>query len=541
VYARSVPRPLLALLLAATFAVGCSSEPRPSTDASAYGFDAAAGLDRPDVASAPEVAALDAVEAGLDADPPCRQASDCAGDPGGALCHVASGQCVRCLASADACPITAHCDDGTHACVAGCRADEGCVAASDGGVSDASDGAVTAGHCDLAAHACVACLETAHCPSGTVCVGRACVPGCSDALVCTTGRRCCGGGCVDEATDIANCGACGRACAYPHAAAVCAVSACAMGPCEAGYADCDRDPANGCEVDTRADLAHCGACGRACTVANATPACRGGVCAPLACNEGFGDCDGDPANGCETNLYNNQDHCGACVGACTGGTLCNYNRCAPAICCADLHGRLPALPSGVYPLQGSTTPYTAYCDMTTDGGGWTLVLTVGSAATDQLTFAAEAWTDVSVVNGDMNDPSLDITRRNQGFFQVPVLSEMKVCLGDRDHCVRELFYDSSTQSVFLGPERLSTHAVTDYSAWGYAGGLGCGRAGFNVTVAGGARCRYGVLFDRGATCGAGTDSGLGIGCRAGNGTGISAGQGDGALPLRRTRAWVWVR
>ena len=213
------------LLFAAALSAGCASDPRPTTDASAFGLlDAVVGLDQP-VAPADrgalDAGALDVPAVGMDVDPPCRQSNDCIGHAEGALCHVPSGRCVTCLAAADSCPLTEHCDDAVHACVAGCRSDQGCFA-GDGGLPDAADGSVGPLHCDQGAHACVACLETLHCPSGTVCVGHACVPGCSDALICTTGRLCCAGGCVDESADPLNCGACGRACAFAHAAPTCA-------------------------------------------------------------------------------------------------------------------------------------------------------------------------------------------------------------------------------------------------------------------------------------------------------------------------------
>ncbi len=54
--------------------------------------------------------------------------------------------------------------------------------------------------------------------------------------------------------------------------------------------------------DLRADSANCGACGRACTAAqNASPLCSGRACS-FACVDGFADCDGEPANGCEADL-----------------------------------------------------------------------------------------------------------------------------------------------------------------------------------------------------------------------------------------------
>jgi hypothetical protein len=70
--------------------------------------------------------------------------------------------------------------------------------------------------------------------------------------------------------------------------------------CDAGVADCDRNPANGCETDLTATVAHCGMCGRACaTGANATGACASAMCTST-CNPGFADCDGNAANGCES-------------------------------------------------------------------------------------------------------------------------------------------------------------------------------------------------------------------------------------------------
>lgn len=79
--------------------------------------------------------------------------------------------------------------------------------------------------------------------------------------------------------------------------------------CDGQDNDCDE------EVDeasaTMNDPNHCGACDVACEIPNAVPACRGGVCALLRCVDGWVDCDGDIANGCETE--SDGTSCAACA------------------------------------------------------------------------------------------------------------------------------------------------------------------------------------------------------------------------------------
>lgn len=59
------------------------------------------------------------------------------------------------------------------------------------------------------------------------------------------------------------------------------------------------------------DVNNCGACGIVCGSANGFPSCISGTC-QIACNAGWGNCDGVAASGCETNLSTdvNCGHCG---------------------------------------------------------------------------------------------------------------------------------------------------------------------------------------------------------------------------------------
>jgi hypothetical protein len=285
----------------------------------------ATALDAPVIDAPVDIPVVDVPAA--DVPPPrCAGDNDCAGNELGLrVCDTASGRCVACTPANDRCAPSQHCSAATLQCVDGCRADEGCV--GDAGVPDSG---ATGERCDTAAHRCVACVVDAHCPAGQLCVGNACAAGCSPARPCPGGDTCCSGACVDTQANTAHCGACGGACALPRASAACLAGRCAVGRCDDGFADCDGDATNGCEVDTRTSPAHCGACNNACRVANATAVCALGACGLGNCDTGFADCDGDPANGCEVDTRTSTTHCGACNNLCRAANA--TAACAMGVC-----------------------------------------------------------------------------------------------------------------------------------------------------------------------------------------------------------------
>ncbi|MSP60531.1 MAG: hypothetical protein EXR72_09360 [Myxococcales bacterium] len=290
------------------------------------------------------------------------------------VCDPSSGQCVACLPATDACAPGSHCEKimGGYQCSPGCKIDKDCPAvATDGGVAPKP---VCCNH---------QCQDVASSAANCGKCGMACV----------NAAACCGGLCLDVSKDAKNCGGCGQVCpsgALVHATIACVQSACVVQGCAGGYADCDKDPGNGCEAQLQTDPAHCGMCGMFCSIINgvgacnngcvlkscyagfadcnksvgdgceaattkdpqncgacgklcpappnATAGCFGGVCTVGGCQAGFGDCDGNGQNGCETTLASDAKHCGVCGNDCGqalhGIAGCTLGKCVLVSCTA---------------------------------------------------------------------------------------------------------------------------------------------------------------------------------------------------------------
>ena len=170
---------------------------------------------------------------------------------------------------------------------------------------------------------------------GTVCEFPNATPSCKVGrcqLQCTNGFGNCNSdrtdGCELSLSDSAtSCGVCGRVCSATNAVPVCVASLCAVGNCAPGFGDCDQEPTNGCEVDTRIEVNHCGLCGRVCQLPHASSRCEGSTCLVEGCDAGFGDCDLQSPNGCETSLTSDALNCGRCGAVCGPQQICVASRC----------------------------------------------------------------------------------------------------------------------------------------------------------------------------------------------------------------------
>ena len=163
-------------------------------------------------------------------------------------------------------------------------------------------------------------------PNGTACPGGTCQAGVC-VTPCPSGQTLCNNVCVSTLTNPNNCGACGVVCTTLNGIGACINGKCGVGTCNAGFANCDGNAANGCETDISTSTANCGACGAVCTTPNGIGACVNGVCRIGACNPGFADCNGNAADGCETNVNTSATNCGSCGRVCASGTMCVSGVC----------------------------------------------------------------------------------------------------------------------------------------------------------------------------------------------------------------------
>lgn len=219
-----------------------------------------------------------------------------------------------------------------------CQAGE-CTLVCDPGMGDCnndpSDGCETpvgtVAHCGGCDMPCDLANATPACSSG-MCQIETCDPGFDDC----DGQD--GNGCeADLQGSTLTCGACDAPCLEGAnvMTVTCSAGACEI-QCNAGFEDCDDNPANGCEIETAESDQNCGTCGNDCTAAaNGDAECNAGVCQITTCTDPFADCNGDPDDGCETNTDTSAGNCGMCAMGCTfnnATAVCNGGACEIATC-----------------------------------------------------------------------------------------------------------------------------------------------------------------------------------------------------------------
>lgn len=306
-------------------------------------------------------------------------------------------RCGSCAPCPDRVGATASCGGGVcaYACVAGTGDCDG--DRSNGCEADLS-APETCGGCTTV---CAAAADaSATCGAGGMC-----------GFACDAGRADCDGnpsnGCeVDVGADEANCGGCGVPCTgTPGTVATCTLGTCTLA-CAGGRLECDGSTANGCEVDPTADPLHCGSCAPCPAVAGATSGCSASACT-YACATDLRDCDGAAANGCEIDVRSSPTNCGSCGSTCAAPANASAS-CTARVCgfsCTMGFGNCDALPATGCEVPLATT--AAHCGMCGNAcatgrscvastcQGWTSVS--ATAAPSARTNHAAVWTGAEMI------------------------------------------------------------------------------------------------------------------------------------------------
>lgn len=138
-------------------------------------------------------------------------------------------------------------------------------------------------------------------------------PGCAS---CAAGFHLCGGDCVQDNANVPEKGCaqgCSGACAPPsHSSSKCSAQGACDWVCDATFDKTDAGCA--CPMGQIACQSGCAAC---CQNSDCAPhvLCNGGSCG--GCEPGWGDCNNNPADGCETSL-SVDGNCGSCGNSCCG-------------------------------------------------------------------------------------------------------------------------------------------------------------------------------------------------------------------------------
>lgn len=224
----------------------------------------------------------------------------------------------------------------------------------DGGCHDATPGCTTDG-CDPCLGVTCDSPPACHVAPGRCSAGSCAYDPAAPGTACAGGGTCNAGG-VCDAPGTDKCA--GVSCDRPHTTGgTCVDGACQGFACVSGWGNCDSNWDDGCET-ALTTASNCGACGKQCSGADhASPTCKSGKCA-LACNAPWADCDGNAANGCEipTGVANRCDRNG----------LNSSRGCGTAHCGAG-NG------SSMQQSFGSWhCTFCAHCHLWSDGYSWCL-------------------------------------------------------------------------------------------------------------------------------------------------------------------------
>ena len=250
-------------------------------------------------------------------------------------------------------------------------------------------------------------------------------------------------------------------------------------------------------------------------------------------------CDGKSAGAVRHNATTNRVE--ACL---TGGwvplAIEQGTAANPATSCANLYEQ-GVRASGAYWFDpdGSGTPYQTYCDMESDGGGWTLVMKVDTSNPAEMRFSGALWTTDALLNEDDFAFTPGVAKL-ESFNDVP-FQTLRACFPTQgDYCFSHTLaepQDSALEAFAAGTDEVESHPGIN-SGWSTQ--PNCKRFGVNPEV-GGRRVRFGYTANQENDC-ASNDTSLGFGAYS-NAAGVECTSTQCHLGNVNTAlsGYLWVR
>lgn len=121
----------------------------------------------------------------------------------------------------------------------------------------------------------------------------------------------------------------------------------------------------------------------------------------------------------------------------------------PATSCAAIYAAGTSIGTGLYWLTSGSSPYTAYCDMTSGNAGWTLV---ARAINTNLAYSDALWTDTNLSNASVYNFSTTGFSKYEAFLYVPFtqLRSSDTSNWSTQNYTATVGSQTSTRSMFAG-------------------------------------------------------------------------------------------